>query len=202
MMKHPMLYIQNPSKIKKKILSQHPQESGFIAAVFWRSPDRRQKHHYSYTKGRGSSTLPPWVNCVTNVHQSRNPLCCEQGKILKVRDMEKDLSVSILEHWCKPARLCYNPRAGSMSMALPCLDLGIQYIALEHDSEIFRAAKRRLVACVQEQAFKRRKLERCSRGGIKETNNENENEGMFCGLGRSIVAFRDWKLRFRAKNAA
>ena len=174
---------------QKKTLSQHPQESGFIAAVFWRSPDRRQKHHYSYGKGYRSSTLPSWVNCVKNVQQSRNPLCCEQDKILKVRDMEKDLSVSILEQWCKPAGLCYNPRAGSMSMGLACLDLGIQYVALEHDSQIFRAAKRSLLTSVQEQASKRRKLERCSRGGIKETNSENGKEGRFCGIGEKHCRF-------------
>ena len=200
MMKHPMLYIQDPSTIKRKTLSQHPQESGFIAAVFWRSPDRRQKHHYSYAKGYRSSTLPSWVNCVTNVQQSQNPLCCEQGKILKVRDIEKDLSVSILEQWCKPAGTCYNPRAGSMSMGLACLDLGIQYIALEHDSEIFGAAKRRLVASVQEQAFKRRKLERCTRGGIKETNNEMQKEGMFCGIGEEHCRFPGSETSFSCKS--
>ena len=89
MMMHSMLFMQDPSTIKKNTLSQHRQESGFIAAVFWRSPDRRQKHHYQYAKGYGSSNLPSWVNCVTIVQQSRNPLCCEQGKILEVRDMER-----------------------------------------------------------------------------------------------------------------
>ena len=86
-----------------------------------------------------------------------------------------------------------------MSMGLACLDLGIQYVALEHVLQIFRAAKRRLLTSVQDQALKRRKLERCSRGRIKETDSETGKEGRFCGIGEKHCRFPGLEPSFSCK---
>ena len=55
------------------------------------------------------------------------------------------------------------------------------------------------VASVQEQAFQRRKLQRCTGGGMKETENQKEKEGMFGGIGERHCRFPELETSFSCK---
>lgn len=121
MMPYPMLYVWDSTKIRKRTLSQHPQEGGRCAAVFWRSPDKNTKHHYSPIRKYPNSQTPPWTNFVTNVQPPSESLATIDGIQLKVQVLTQDLMKFILEQWCTPAGFCYNPRSGAMSAGLACL---------------------------------------------------------------------------------
>lgn len=194
MMKHPMIYLRDPSTIKKRTLCQYPQESGVIAAVFWRSPDPKQKHHFSTRKKYPNSSLPPWLNCVTNVLPTTTPLVSSEGAVFKILDVQKEAFTFVLEQWCQPAGLCYNPVCGPMSSSAACLDLGIQYVAIEEDPDLFDAASRRLMDTLNSQARKRRKRDSPSTA-IK---GPNEN---FCGIGEDLCRFPGLRATYKCKGS-
>lgn len=193
MMKYPMIYMEEPATVKRKTLSQHPQECGIIAAVFWRSPDRKQKHHYSAEKGYTYSTLPPWANCVTNVLPGAQ-LPSSQGA-LKNLSVHKDLCSHILEQWCTPAGLCYNPLAGSMRTGSACFDLGVQYVALEENPEVFEAAARWLTIWMRQESNKRLRFDN---SGEK----EHENHALDCNpcaIGTQLCKFPGLKPTYKCR---
>lgn len=155
MMMYPMLYVEDPSKMKKLTLGQQPQEGSRCAAVFWRSPDKGTKHHFSSITKYPRSSMPGWINIVTNVVSSSETLLTREGREMKMQHVSKGLMSYILQKWCKPGGLCYNPRAGSMGTGMACYEHGIQYIALENDEIIFDAASRRLLDQVKNENRKR-----------------------------------------------
>lgn len=101
----------------------------------------------------------------------------------------------VMEQWCKPGGLCYNPMSGAMSTGEACLELGIQYIAVEEESDLFCAAKHRLLHSLDIKARKRRKIEargvECLQNADLSTlcDEADYSQNGFCGIGKKLCKF-------------
>lgn len=193
MMMYPMLYVEDPAKMKKLTLGQQPQEGSRCAAVFWRSPDKGTKHHFSSTTKYPRSPMPGWINIVTNVVSYPEKLLTREGREMKVQHVSKDLMSYILQKWCKPGGLCYNPRSGSMGTGMACYEHGIQYIALENDEILFDAASRRLLDQVKNENRKRPKM-------LGVTDSGSNDESFFCSIGKTLCKMQGQRPTYKCKS--
>lgn len=153
-----MLYVEDPKKTKKRTPKQRPQEITRSAAVFWRSPDASMRHHFSTKQSYPRSETPAWTNSATNVRPCSSKLKKADGSTLSYQDWDKDVLSHILKQWCRPAGLCYNPSCGVMGASQACYDLGIQYIGVEPDLDLFDAGAKRLLEYVQGRVTKKPRL--------------------------------------------
>lgn len=186
MMQYPMIYIEDCTKTKKRTLSQRPQESNRCAAVFWRSPDKATRHHYSFSNRYPNSSTPAWTNIVTNVEVRSERLLTLDGVEVKVQVFAKDLMTFVLEQWCAPAGLCYNPRAKGMTAGLACYDLGMQYVALEEEEGIYEGASRNVINEIKIMA-----TESVSHRHVQKrlTPSISADNAQLCGIGNRLCKF-------------
>lgn len=188
MMHYPILYLEDGAKTKKRTLNQRPQESSRCAAVFWRSPDKGTKHHYSSSRKYPKSSMPAWTNVVTNVELSSERLMTLDGTGVLVQVFSKELMRFVLDQWCSPAGLCYNPRSGAMSVGLACHDLGIQYIALEEDDDMYDSASRHIMQTIESPPQPRKR---------SRVNAPRENT--VCGVGERLCLYPGQKATYTCK---
>ena len=152
MLAYPMIYINDAKKVRKRTLTKCPQDNSQCAAIFWRHAESRRKPHFSAAKSYIHSQTPAWTNTVTHVSPS-----WEKFGTKRIRSYDYDLTKSILSQWCRPGGICYNPLANSFSFVTACVDLGISYIGLQEDEEMFSKSLSKLLL-EHEKRNKRQKI--------------------------------------------
>lgn len=180
MMRFPMLYIGDSRKVKKRTLTQHPQNNCECAAVFWRASEQeRLKHHFSTKAKYPPSLTAPWTNTVTNVVNEKRKVTKEDGTKVNIEVRSQALGCFLLEQWCKPAGFCYNPLANKMSFAKSCLDLGVEYVAIDEREEDFSFGVECVVENIKGHKSKRTRMNRTD----KDRYNSMDD---VCGVGEQL----------------
>ena len=135
-----MIYVSDSRRVRRKTLSKCPQENAECAAVFWRNGESCQKPHFSTRNPYPHSITPCWTNTISHINTQQ----CKVGE-KRLRFHDYDLTKSVLHQWCKPGGLCYSPIAESFAFVLACVDLGIQFVGLQENAEVFEGIIEKLL---------------------------------------------------------